>query len=126
MLAAPTANVAACDVAEVAEQRPQPVEELAVAGLDPEDGRQLADHDRQAETEQEAGHHRLGHEVGDGAEPEEPGRGEDHGGHDGQAGRERREVAVSPPASGATAAADTADVAVVALTTSERDVPMSA
>ena len=34
--------------------------------------------------------------------------------------------AVSPPASGPTAAADSADVAVVALTTSVRDVPMSA
>jgi hypothetical protein len=34
--------------------------------------------------------------------------------------------AVSPSARGPTAAADSAEVAVVALTTSDRDVPMSA
>ena len=58
--------------AELAQQVPELLEEVALALLDAEELRQLPDHDRQGEADDESLHHRLGDEAREEAEAEEP------------------------------------------------------
>jgi hypothetical protein len=101
-------------------------EEVALAGLDAEDAGHLGEGDDHAQAEEEAGHHRLGNEIGDGAEPEDAAATSTTPVISASAAERAAKLAASPRAGGPTAAADTAEVAVVALTTSWREVPSSA
>ena len=60
-------------VAELAEQVPELLEEVALALLDAEQLGQLPDDDRQRQADDEALQHRLGDEVRQEAEPQQPG-----------------------------------------------------
>ena len=51
---------------------PELLEEVALALLDAEEPRQLPDHDRQSEADDESLHHRLGDEAREEAQAEEP------------------------------------------------------
>ena len=58
--------------AELAQQVPELLEEVALALLDAEELRQLPDHDRQGEADDESLHHRLGDEAREEAQAQEP------------------------------------------------------
>ena len=67
-------------------------EEVAFARLDAGDLRQLADGDGEPEAEQEAGRHRLGDEVDDGAARSAPAAASTPAADEGERGRQRREA----------------------------------
>ena len=100
---------AAVRVAEIRDDAPQLLEEVAFLLLDAEQLRHLADDDRQRESDDEALEHRLGDEVGEEAETQQPGGQREHAGHD----RERRVKAakLSPVAMPARDVAESAAVA---------------
>jgi hypothetical protein len=77
---------------EVSDQVDEPRTEVAAAGLDPEEGRELTDGDRHTQAEQKAGHHAVRDQVGDAAEAQEAGASEDRRGDQGQRCRQRREL----------------------------------
>ena len=84
-------------VADVAEQRPQPLEERPARVVESEHLRELTDGDEQPQPEEEAGHHRLGDQVHDAAESKQSGY-DQHGAGDerepGGKGSEADRVAV--------------------------------
>ena len=82
----------ALGVAEVGDDAPQLLEEVAVLLLDAEELRHLADDDRQGETDDEALEHRLGDEAGEEAEPEQAGDEREDAGHQGEHAGEGEDV----------------------------------
>src|SRR5262249_2383436 len=82
-------------VAEVGDDVPQLLKEVARALPDPQQLRDLADDDRQGEADDEAFGTGLGDEAGEEPEPEYARDERRQPGRDGQAGRQRRE-AIAP------------------------------
>ena len=108
-------------------QVPELLEEVAVALLDPEELRQLADDDRQREADDEALEHRLGDEVARKPSRSSPAISADQPVTIASAGGERDELARAPAwRSRATAAAESAAVADIGPTTRWLELPKAA
>jgi hypothetical protein len=83
----------AVHVADVVEQIAELMKERAARAFDAEQLGGLPDRDGQAEAEQEPGHHRLGDQVGQRAQPQHAGEHKHRGGDERQRRRERGEAA---------------------------------
>ncbi len=90
--------------------------------------RDLVEDDDHADSRFEADEHRLGNEVRDETEPEEPGHDQDRPDEQGQGGRSAQSCAAESPAGTASpsAAAVRIAIVVVELTERTRDVPSAA
>jgi hypothetical protein len=82
----------AARVAEVAEQVPELLEEVALGLLDTEELRHLADDDRQRQPDDEPLEDRLGDEAREEAEPEDSCKEGEDSGHEGERDRQLEEV----------------------------------
>ena len=85
--AAPTSSVLALGVAEVGDDSPQLLEEVALLLLDAEQLGNLADDDRQGEADDEPLEHWLGDEVGEKSEAQQSGSEGEQPGHQGEHAR---------------------------------------
>ena len=79
-------------VAEVSDDSPQLLEEVALFLLDAEQLGNLADHDRQGEADDEPLEHWLGDEVGEKSEAQQSGSEGEQPGHQGEHTRERQHL----------------------------------
>ena len=116
----------AVGVAEVGDDAPELLEEVALLLLDAEQLRYLADDDRQGETDDEALEHRFGDEVGEESEAQQSSSDGEHAGHEGEHAGEGEHLVGSPVVRSATAAADSAAVADIGPTTRWRELPNAA
>ena len=89
---APTSERPAVGVAEVGDDSPQLLEEVALLLLDAEQLGHLADDDRQGEADDEPLEHRLGDEVGEEPEAQQSGAERQHPGHQGEHAGERQHL----------------------------------
>ena len=113
-------------VAEMGDEVPGLLEEVARPRADPEQLRQLADDDREREADDQALEHGRADELGQEAEAQQT---RDQGGdarRHGQAGGERGEALVPAGARSATVAADRAAAAAMGPMTSTRELPRAA
>ena len=102
------------------------LEEVPLAGGQPEQLGKLADGDDQRQAEDEARDHRLGEEVRDEPEPDDPGQEQDHADDEREGRGECRVSAGSPAAMMTTTAADITAMVELAVTLSCRLVPKMA
>ena len=113
-------------ISQMGDQLPRLLEEVAAPPADPEHLRQLADDDRERQSDDEALEHGLADEVGQEAETQHTREQRGDAGGQRQPRRERGEAAAAGATMSATVAADKAAVAAIGPTTSTLELPSAA